>query len=439
MFDNGVVGFYSPFQGYSGCQSYYSYPFDSITQPTFSYMIAPLWTDLINYNGIFTTQGDSTFQRYNWENISQWGYPNNLNSFSLEIRPSGSISVEYRDINIVNYPISVGTTGDLTQGEYSQIFYREPGNITTKNDLYDWSTDFEIDECSINPLSSIECPGYAVSFILNNVDIFSEQTEEMEIVEDSIIVDEVAPLEELRQTDDISKPILNVVINRRIENLQNIETSDSQLYSDEMDFNSNPFSFNDNGQMVDLFQNISNVNQKNQNEINTYNLESIDEDQQYLIELSLSQDAILMSMTTSNHVLLSNDMQQILALGGDINQMLTSTPDFSKFDIKPPTSDEQNQVNRIDSALSELTEEELEMQFSQRIGSMDPTAQIILLQIMSYYPGFSQYGGIMRDRSDWYQDRIVYSNARVPVSNSILLFGAQDQRHQEFISSQYAR
>jgi hypothetical protein len=134
-------------------------------------------------------------------------------------------------------------------------------------------------------------------------------------------------------------------------------------------------------------------------------------------------------------------MQQVLAMGGTITQILnTPVPDFSRFEIKPPTQEEQTQTAKVENTLESMSAEEIESQAELRIGSMDPAAQAIAVQLIGHRSGFDQYGGVLTDQSNWYLDRSVYTNNRVPTaSSSNLIFGAQDQRHQELMSLQYRR
>ena len=145
---------------------------------------------------------------------------------------------------------------------------------------------------------------------------------------------------------------------------------------------------------------------------------------------------------TNNSVsFVNNNMQQVLAMGGTITQILnTPSPDFSRFEIKPPTQDEQIQTAKVENVLENMTAEDIENQTELRIGSMDPEAQVIALQLIGYKPGFDQYGGVLADQNNWYLDRGMYTNNRVPsASSSNQLFGAQNQRHQELMSLQYGR
>jgi len=168
MFDNGVVSFYTPNQypQYFGGQQFFAQPLSSGMGSQFSYSIMPLWTDLLNYTGRYFTETDGVnFLRYNWENISQWGYPGRLNTFSAEISPSGSIGLQYQQVNISGYPVTIGTTGNVLLGEFTQNYHQVSSGSTTINNLQPWTvTETVPTDCS-NPLVNVNCPGYAEAFL----------------------------------------------------------------------------------------------------------------------------------------------------------------------------------------------------------------------------------------------------------------------------------
>jgi hypothetical protein len=559
MYDNGVVGFYSPFNGYNGGQSYFSQPFSANMGGQFSYMIAPLWTDLINYSGTFTTQGNPQFQRYSWNNISQWGYPDNLNTFSLEITASGSINVQYDQVNIQGYPVSTGTTGNLAQNEFEQMFYAPSGNTITTNDLVGWNEQPETNPCETDPLSSSECPGYALAYLSQQQVAETETTEAItemqvaEIVQETIIdtsevvQTEPEPLEEQSESK-VSASVLALVLNM-IQNSTNAQSTNSvnsnvsvetenvlvsidflsettdqpdqilveeslvesalslsqsndnftasettavevvsdnliETYTVEAEgitvtnttestadslsnfFNESDTSFSDLENlttadsiestdtntdnsfetmfMVEIATQQNTNNSTDDLDTNTQaTSQMLEQDQEHLTEVSnISQESIVLSLTTNSNIVFENNtMQQLLALGGNITQILnTAVPDFSRFEIKPPTQDEQVQTAKVENTLETMSAEDIESQAEIRIGSMDPESQAIALQLIGYKPGFDQYGGTLVDQSNWYLDRGMYTNNRVPAaSSSNLLFGVQDQRHQELMSLQYRR
>jgi hypothetical protein len=178
MHSNGVVSFLDPAVPIEGapynpaswaycCEGINLTPGNTQLGPQFSFMIAPLWTDLYPVGqSRFMTQGDSTFQRYYWENIAEISNMNNLNTFGLEIRPSGFIGAYYQNINIQNQNVTAGITGDLRFGQMQQFYH---GRGIPSGALGNWSVNETLaDQCTINPLSSPTCPGYTQAMCSSN-------------------------------------------------------------------------------------------------------------------------------------------------------------------------------------------------------------------------------------------------------------------------------
>ena len=118
MFSNGVIGFLNPTNTW--CCSGFDLRTNNGTP--FSFSIMPLQTDLINIQGKFLTEGTPQYQRYKWENISEYGVPSNLNTFGVEIRPSGFIGMHYEQVNLSpSRIVTRGMTGDI--GQYEQFYH----------------------------------------------------------------------------------------------------------------------------------------------------------------------------------------------------------------------------------------------------------------------------------------------------------------------------
>jgi hypothetical protein len=168
MFSNGVVGFLNPDYNSWCCTG-----FDLRTSngTPFNFAIMPLQTDLVNYGqGRFLTEGTPQYQRYAWENISEYGVPGNLNTFGVEIRPSGYIGIHYEKVNISPWrPVTRGMTGDTTLGEYTQ-YYHGPGYSSNENVL-DTTQSTGGNLCVVDPLSSPSCPGYQAAFLVQQCSI----------------------------------------------------------------------------------------------------------------------------------------------------------------------------------------------------------------------------------------------------------------------------
>ena len=166
MFSNGVVGFGSVNNHW--CCSGYDLRYAQGYQ--FNFSIMPLQTDLINYgSGRFLTEGTTQYQRYTWENISEYGRPNNLNTFGVEIRPSGFIGMYYNQVHL-DRPFTIGRTGDTSLGEYTQYMFQ---NGLHTNEPFNYLTDTTGNLCLVNPLSSPACPNYAEAYMAQQCSISS--------------------------------------------------------------------------------------------------------------------------------------------------------------------------------------------------------------------------------------------------------------------------
>lgn len=186
MYSNGVVGFGSVNNHW--CCS--GHDLRNARGYEFNFSIMPLQTDLINYgSGRFLTEGTPQFQRYVWENISEFGVPGNLNTFGLEIRPSGYIGIHYEKINISpGRIITMGITGDTTQGEYTQSYHGQgystdvslshivgsTGNLCVTNALSDpscpgYASAYLAQQCALNALYDRDCSGYNEAYALANI------------------------------------------------------------------------------------------------------------------------------------------------------------------------------------------------------------------------------------------------------------------------------
>jgi len=164
MFSNGVVGFLNP------TNSWCCTGFDLRTNngTPFSFAIMPLQTDLLNYSGRFLTEGTPQYQRYKWENISEYGVPQNLNTFGVEIRPSGYIGMHYEQVNISPWrPVTIGRTGDV--GEFHQYYHGAGFTQGSFNHI----TESTGNICVTNPLSSSSCAGYQEAYLAQQCSISS--------------------------------------------------------------------------------------------------------------------------------------------------------------------------------------------------------------------------------------------------------------------------
>lgn len=175
MFDNGVVGFFDPTANigcnpqvtYCGGNQWSSQPFSTGMGSQFQYMIAPMWSDLAPVAGTtYTTQGNANQMTYSWNNIGEYYNPSQLQSFKLQIKPSGFIGVDYTSVNITSSNVSIGVIGDPALGEFTQHYYGSAGTPIGLGSFMPWNlSGTGVDPCLTNPLYSSTCPGYAEAYL----------------------------------------------------------------------------------------------------------------------------------------------------------------------------------------------------------------------------------------------------------------------------------
>ena len=185
MFTNGVVGFQDPSKG--GVQSHWccngldlkAMAEAGVDISQYSFVIAPLWTDLIDLqldtngdgvvdSGMFT-DGNKSQMTYMWRNLAEFYDATKLNTFQLQIKDDGTYIIDYTAIDIAQHSITIGTAGDLTGAHQLSDFSNIEGvqnyyyNSGYTGVLGSWGNQTTI-LCSANPLYDPSCPGYAQAY-----------------------------------------------------------------------------------------------------------------------------------------------------------------------------------------------------------------------------------------------------------------------------------
>lgn len=162
MFTNGVVGFLNPDINSFCCSGVNMNQFPG---SPWNFAIYGLQTDLgPGADSQFWSQiGDNgTSMRYGWDRVYELG-TNNASTFNIQIKDSGYVGINYESVNVQYNTVTAGIAGDISQGQYSQI-YHGPGSTFTPNSQYTFTGTETTDICAINPLHSTSCPGYAQAY-----------------------------------------------------------------------------------------------------------------------------------------------------------------------------------------------------------------------------------------------------------------------------------
>lgn len=118
-----------------------------------------LQTDLIAEPGSHYSLGTPNTMTYGWYNVNQYNRPNNKSSFELKIDSGGGIDMRWSGALVTTTPVSIGTVGDASLGQFTQNYYGEGINIGPTQ-----LNTGVVSECVFNTLYSPSCPGYAEAY-----------------------------------------------------------------------------------------------------------------------------------------------------------------------------------------------------------------------------------------------------------------------------------
>ncbi len=146
--------------------------------------------------------------------------------------------------------------------------------------------------------------------------------------------------------------------------------------------------------------------------------------------------------TTTTDQDFGSQTDQAFSTGASISTALTSTapPDFSRFNVAPPTQQEQQTTQRADAQANNMSDEQLEQNLDEFSADMKNsggfTDQSLTIFLMGRNSAFSQYSGQLQDVS-FYTDRGMPGGRIQNDRNSMLRMMGTDNKHEELISLQY--
>ena len=281
------------------------------------------------------------------------------------------------------------------------------------------------------------------------VEVFEEEIEEIfEVVELEAPIEVIAVVEEVipeikepeRVAVDITKLALSIVAETSAMPMMLAQSTVSQTdIQQSMNTGSSTDVFGDTGffySEIEVIEDIvSSGPVQNFNQVVTQSSE----------ETSTEEVEIMQELTTSvTEMKFEEDFNDAIATGQSIGQFLSNQlPDFGQFNVAPPSVDESRTVQRAESALQTMTDEEIEQSIESQLENVQDSGgfedQTLTILLMSRVPGFDVYGLELQDQGQWYQEREIYGGNR-PVDGNIRAFQGQGaQTFQDLVGQQYER
>ena len=281
------------------------------------------------------------------------------------------------------------------------------------------------------------------------VEVFEEEIEEIfEVVELEAPIEVIAVVEEVipeikepeRVAVDITKLALSIVAETSAMPMMLAQSTVSQTdIQQSMNTGSSTDVFGDTGFFYSEIEVIEDI-------VSTGPVQSFNQVvTQSTEETSTEEVEIMQELTTSvTEMKFEEDFNDAIATGQSIGQFLSNQlPDFGQFNVAPPSVDESRTVQRAESALQTMTDEEIEQSIESQLENVQDSGgfedQTLTILLMSRVPGFDVYGLELQDQGQWYQEREIYGGNR-PVDGNIRAFQGQGaQTFQDLVGQQYER
>jgi len=531
----------------------------------FSYMLAPLWTDLDDTNALkddgYYYYTDTDRSRFLWYKVTEYGRPDALNTFQINIDKSGGFEYVYDDVAIDSHQVFIGWTGDTANDPYwhTQQFYGDKFTMdpnATGQLISSYGGDLATNEYSngnfglvgradcTNPANDSTCDGYwdavAQSSVTNQYtdNVFGDEVEDyfftdnqsrqgqpqtapppppppqpyqdteqeremfglapradepstrepdrpeqqqqqqqqqpepevraepeqgerpVEVVQEPVqVVREPRP--EPRPTRAIvrEEPVVEPV--QRVERVEIIREPEPEKEAEKVverevirpvvdvvgialstvgqpTYRSN--AVNSQTQMVlqdqQEFEQIADVYQT--------------ETQTAQVVVQQAQQQETNTITTSElapptQMQFENDFNDAIATGQSVGQFLSAQlPDFSQFDVAPPSQDEQRTVQRAETQIQTMTQADVQQSLDNELENLEDTGgftdQSLAVFLISNNPAFSQYDNVnLSDRQQFYSSAQPYPANNIRANPLGLLRVTGNSGYDDLVDLQWQR
>jgi len=318
-------------------------------------------------------------------------------------------------------------------------------NPTTENDTKDMevqisvspeekpmSEPLNVDELVESVEPDVILPQKSVKIEKNDAkeDEVSKKEEEL-LIEDEDAGPEEKPAtkeeKEERKVDKLDAKVLDIVLNvlsdtEKLVSDQNLQ--ENALFTDGMSTEMGLF-----GESEAVFETSS----TSTNNVVTSSSES-------------QQEQVETLTTSSTEMNFEDNFTEALSTGQSLGQFLSGVqPDYSNFNIAPPSVEEQTTVARAETAVASLSTSSLQQNLENQEEMLEEGGgftgdQRVTLVLMSYVQGYKLYTqASLADQLNWYRVKDVYKNQKPydSIRASYFLTNESSTRHENLVNLQY--
>lgn len=506
----------------------------------FSYMLAPLWTDLDDTNirdgdGYYYSTNE-TESKFLWYKVTEYNRPNSVNTFQLNIDKTGGYEYLYQDVAIDSHQAFIGWTGDTaadpfwhTQQFYGDKFTMNPnatgqlisgygGDLTTNNygDVFglvgqastlnqpqggggqesapptyaeqavdtvfgDSADDFlYLDQpdamgrpralTQLAPQIYQEAPQEQMFASSNPIEPSRQQQE---------ITGERQPVEQVRETrpvEAVETPVEVVQVTReprpepapervvvRAEPIVDVARPvEAQSAPVEVvaETRAEPAAKSVSAvakpaiDVVGIAMSLTSQSYQPQTVMSVDEIDSdqaVTEMQQQITEVFVTQSEqqevnglTQESLAPPAQMQFENDFNDAIATGQSVGQFLSAQlPDFSRFDVTPPSRDEQRTVQRAKTQIQAMSQADVQQSLDSQLENLEDTGgftdQSLAVFLISNNPAFSQYQDVSLTDREFYSSTQPYPANNIRANPVGILRVTGNQGYNDLVDLQWQR
>lgn len=324
---------------------------------------------------------------------------------------------------------------------------------------------------ALDILSSLEVtknnPAFSVPGSTDPVNIaMSAVNSEKELVQDLITEEMLSQLEEAEKQESSSEGVITEEV-LALENADS-ETNSSQVGTSEQETNNTQSVADSEGSIIDpVYETVVAEQVAGDGSKSTFESQDsvFESDPTMVVDASvgiISEEYAQSELSTNSELVdeilaenknastdtnLNSQFDQLLATGATtIGQIVSGVqPDYTKYDVKPLSQQEQTTVAKAEAQLETLSTQDVKNNLDeytkelQESGGFDSNAQTLTMLLMARVQGYNYGGVVLVDRPTFYTPKSVYTTNRIRDNNNNLRLLLTDDRHRQLVDLQYEK
>ncbi len=138
------------------------------------------------------------------------------------------------------------------------------------------------------------------------------------------------------------------------------------------------------------------------------------------------------------------DFNDAIATGQSIGQFLSAQlPDFGRFDVAPPSQDEQRTVQRAETQIQNMSQQDIEQSLENQLDELGDTGgftdQSLAVFLISNNPAFNQYNIGLSDRPQFYPSTQPYPSNNISADPLGVLRVTGNEGYNDLVNLQWQR